>query len=428
MNGNDTLKKFRALLPWLLLAIAVIGVFVVITEIGVFVGFAGRIWMILTPFFYGFLLAFVLNIPRDSIERLLAKCRVDYIVKRKKTFSILSVYILFTALLATVLNWVIPAVWDNIVTFVADLPRHLENLLQFIYRFDGQEFFGFYFSVDDVIYTLQDGVQLIIQEFGLDTLAAPLGTVIDVSAAVFGAVFVAIMTLISSIYILIEKEDAKAFLARALRGMTSPRVSTGIIKYADRLSKNVRKYFYTQTLDVIIIGVIATVVLFFIGSPYFLVLGIMLGLVNYIPYFGSIFGTIFAVIVVIFTQSFGMGVITAAILLFVQQMDANVIQPRLMSGRFSLSRLLVIISITVGGSFAGVFGMIIAIPILALLKDLVDSLLQYWERRRIEKDREQELRELELRELEIIESMDYPRRRPLSRHSRLYRQRKRLRD
>jgi predicted PurR-regulated permease PerM len=105
----------------------------------------------------------------------------------------------------------------------------------------------------------------------------------------------------------------------------------------------------------------------------------MLGILNYVPYFGSIIGSIIAIIIVTFTQGLTPGIITAVVLLITQQIDGNIIQPKLMGGSFSMSPLLIIISVTVGGAFAGILGMIIAIPIVAVLKDALEDLINYRE-------------------------------------------------
>jgi predicted PurR-regulated permease PerM len=121
------------------------------------------------------------------------------------------------------------------------------------------------------------------------------------------------------------------------------------------------------------------------APDFALVLGIMLGIVNYIPYFGSIFGTLVAVVIVAFTQGILMGLISLGILLVIQQCDANIIQPRLMGGSFKLSPLLVIISITIGGAIAGIFGMIIAIPIVKVLADISVDIVSNYEKQKLTK-------------------------------------------
>jgi hypothetical protein len=81
-----------------------------------------------------------------------------------------------------------------------------------------------------------------------------------------------------------------------------------------------------------------------------------------------------------------MGLISAIVLLIIQQIDANIIQPKLMSGPFSLSPFLVIVSITVGGALAGVFGMIAAIPIVSVLRDIFENIVNYFDRKKAEKE------------------------------------------
>jgi len=113
-----------------------------------------------------------------------------------------------------------------------------------------------------------------------------------------------------------------------------------------------------------------------------LLLGLVLGILNYVPYFGSIVGTAIALVVVAFTQGFGVALILLPIMFFVQQLDGNFIQPKLMGGSFSLSPLLIIVSVTIGGAYAGILGMLMAIPIVAVIKDLLDSFMAYREEKK----------------------------------------------
>ncbi|MCL2699748.1 MAG: AI-2E family transporter, partial [Defluviitaleaceae bacterium] len=89
-----------------------------------------------------------------------------------------------------------------------------------------------------------------------------------------------------------------------------------------------------------------------------------------------------AVLVVGLTQGLTAGLLTAAVLIPIQQLDGNVIQPKLLGESFKFSPLLVIISVTVGGAFAGVLGMIAAVPIVAALKDMLEDFLNYYERKK----------------------------------------------
>jgi len=101
---------------------------------------------------------------------------------------------------------------------------------------------------------------------------------------------------------------------------------------------------------------------------YSALLGFMIGLFNLIPYFGAIAGVIIAVIITVFTGGWKQALITLIVTVILQQIDANIINPRITGSRLNVSPLLVIFAVTVGGAYFGVIGMFIAVPIATLIK------------------------------------------------------------
>ena len=383
MKNPFIIRKIKSLIPYFLLALAIIAAFQIMNHLGAFSAGIQQVWNIVTPFFYGALLAYIIHIPADAIGRLLAKSKVEFIAKKKKMLSILIVVILLLLILVLILNLVIPAIIQSITLFLSNFPAHYENALGFIDRINEFDLLGLRIDMNEIMAGLQEEVQ----NFSLDNLMSPLNAVIGVGGAIFGGLFRGFLTLVSAIYFLVERDKIKAFFCRMIRAFTSTGVYKGILKYTGSLNQNFKRYLYTQTIDGLILGTAATAFLwvpipFLIGSPYALVLGIMLGILNYIPYFGSIVGTMIAVLVILFTQGFTTGLVALIGLLVIQQIDANIIQPKLMGSSFSISPLLIIISITIGGALAGVLGMIVAIPIVSVLKDMLESVIAYYEQKR----------------------------------------------
>ena len=376
MKQSLIMKKFKSLMPYFLLALLIIAAYRISGELAFFVNLFRGAWSVVAPFFYGFLLAYVINIPCSGIQKLLGLTKSKFIIKKKKSLSLLIVFLLFAFLVFSVLNLIIPAIVSSVAHFIVNVPVYWESLVQSINYFNNLELFGLHISADEIFHWLGG----MLDNFSIERLQTPINAIMGAASSIFRGV----IAFISSIYILIEKEKCKAHIDKLLNIFGSEKFRVSVSDIFDSLNKNLRRYIHTQTIDGIILGIMATVVLSILGSPYALVLGIMLGVVNYIPYFGSLFGTIFAVIVVIFTQGFTTGLISAGALLIVQQIDANIVQPRLISGSFSLSPLLVIISITIGGALAGILGMIVAIPIVAVLIDIYDKIITYYERKKIE--------------------------------------------
>jgi len=374
MNKTFGSKIFKKLLPYFLFAVAIILVFRLTEAFGYFADFLGTAWGVLSPFFYGFVLAYIINIPISGMQKLLVKTGSRFIIRRQKLFSVLIVLLIFVGLIVLAMSFVVPAIGNSISFLIENSPIYLANIMRAVDNFNELELFDWEINTETILALLGD----LFADLEMESVMQPINWLINLGMTLFTGV----IALISSIYILVEKDRFKKYLANLIHVCTSQAVNDAIMKSFGRLNQNCRQYIRTQTIDGIILGTMASIALLLLGSPFWLVLGLMLGILNYIPYFGSIFGTLIAVLVVMVTQDFMWGLLAAAILFVIQQIDANIIQPKLMSGSFSLSPLLVIISITVGGAISGIFGMIIAIPIAAVLKDIFDAIIRHIKRKR----------------------------------------------
>lgn len=121
---------------------------------------------------------------------------------------------------------------------------------------------------------------------------------------------------------------------------------------------------------------LSTIILSLLGVKFAVTLGILLGICNMIPYFGSIFASIVTMIITFFTGGLSLAIATIISLLILQQIDGNIIGPRIMGGALNLNPILIILSITVGGAYFGVLGMFLSVPVAAILKILVMNWLE----------------------------------------------------
>jgi len=368
------------MVPYFVLAVAIIIAFHVVSEIGIFLGFFSRIWEVISPFFTGLVLAYILNLPCSGIQRLLKRTKNPIIIKRSRPLAVLILMIIVVTLIVLSLNLIIPALIRNITQFVNEFDTHmlgLQNAVAWVNSLN--------LPFIDLNLEEGDGALAMIQEFVADFDPADItASIVAGFGGAFAGVFRTFLAIVSSIYLLIEMERLNIFTRRLLKAVFSEKKEATILKYCGKLNFNFRQYIYVQTIDGLILGTLMAITLYLFGSPFALVLGIMLGIVNYIPYFGSIFGTAVAVVVVAFTQDLGTAAFAAIIMFAIQQLDGNVIQPKLMGGSFSLSPLLVIISVTVGGAYAGMLGMLVAIPIVAVLKDILDGFIEDRELRKLD--------------------------------------------
>jgi len=375
-------RMMRSLVPYFILAVGVIITFRLVSEIGFFSEIFGRFWGIIAPFLTGAIIAYIMNMPCCAIQRLLEKTENKAIIKRSRGIAVLILIIITLLIITLILNWIIPAAYRNIREFIDDLPIHTETFQGWIASVNEWELPAFFDEFELDLDSLVVLVVETIQNFDFENLPA---TIMAGFGSTFSALFHTFLAIVSSIYLLMEADKLRAFAMRFTAAVTSANTNEIILKYSRKLNFNFRQYIYTQTIDGLILGGMMTIFLMLVvRSPHFLILGLILGVLNYIPYFGSIVGTAIAVIVIALTQGVPTATWAAVIMFAIQQLDGNFIQPRLMGGSFSLSPLLVIMSVTVGGAYGGIFGMLVAIPIVALFKDIVDSYIEYREKKKKE--------------------------------------------
>ena len=196
----------------------------------------------------------------------------------------------------------------------------------------------------------------------------------------------AFFALIFSVYFLLDMPKLKDYWGKVFGIILPNKVKSTLdtlIKDADKVFSG---YIRGQAIDAFMIGVVVSIVFSIIGIQYAIVIGLLIGLGNLIPYMGPIVGYSSIVIVGIATSDYKSMVIAAVALLIIQAIDGNLIYPKLLSTSVNIHPMIVIISLTVGASIGGLAGMIVAVPTGALIKVWFERLINIAEKRNVNKD------------------------------------------
>ena len=156
-------------------------------------------------------------------------------------------------------------------------------------------------------------------------------------------------------------------LEKALMGEARTEKVNTVIKRGDML---MMRFLSSNLMDALIIGVVNFIFLGLVSAPYQLIMAVMLGITNFIPTFGPIIGGIAGAIIVLLTKPtllFGFILFTVVL----QQIDGNVIKPLLFGDSTGLSPFWVLVAIVVGGNMFGITGMIMGVPVVALISSLI---------------------------------------------------------
>ena len=135
------------------------------------------------------------------------------------------------------------------------------------------------------------------------------------------------------------------------------------------------KFISSQFIDSCLVAVLMIIIMSIMKIKYAVLLGFIIGMFNLIPFFGAILGVIIAGLVTVLTGGWKTALIMIVVVTIVQQLDANIINPKITSSRLNISPLLVVFSVTVGGAYFGIAGMFLAVPVVTIIKLLLHDFI-----------------------------------------------------
>lgn len=355
-------------LYWFSFAIAVILVYKAVDNISGIGIWLGKFISVIMPFLIAILLSYLFYIPAKKIEELYKK--VKMLNKRSRGLSVLTVYIIAILIIIIIINTMIPALSKSLVDLANSLPEYYNRAMEFVDNMSDNSIIKKE-SAEKFIYSLQEID--ITKMISLDNISDYIKGALGVASEIF-SIF---LTIIMSIYILLERERIVNFIKRLNKALFKEETCKAIDKYFSQANTIFFKFISSQILDGLIVGIIVSIAMYFLNVKYWVLLGFMIGLFNIIPYFGAIISVAAATIITIFTGGISKALLMLIVVIILQQIDANIINPKIVGNALKLSPILVIFSVTVAGAYFGVLGMFLAVPVIAIIKILINDFIEY---------------------------------------------------
>lgn len=376
MKGKRNVTKW---LYWFTFAVAVIAVYKTLDNFSQIASFIGTVIAVIMPFIIAIIIAYLFYTPSSKLEAILKKSR--FLRKKARALSVLIVYVIVIAVVVFAVKTVIPMATDSVMDLVKSMPGYYNNILE---AYDNLDESSIIKQID--VHGIIDKMKQI--DFSQYINFSTVGQYISGAIGVVSTVFSVFVSLVFSVYLLISRHDIKTFFVKLTRAIFPDSVCKNIIEYVGKTNQIFLKFIYCQILDGIIIGIIMSIALSIIGVRYGILLGCMIGLLNVIPYFGAIIGVAVACIITIFTGGIEQAIIMLIVAIVLQQIDANIIGPHILGEGLKVSPILIIFAVTVGGAFFGVFGMFLAVPVVAIIKIILEDYIEFKIEQRKAKNKE----------------------------------------
>ena len=362
----DFIKKYSKWASWFILGAALIAVYKTFDSFEALLKAFGTLFDAVKPFIIAFVIAYLLNIPVKRLNTFInKKIRVTFLNKHSNAFSIAAVYIIFLIGVAVILSTLLPALYKNILDMYNNLPYFVDTISGFINNIELLDKLGVQAKVTD-IYSVLGGI---INPNAIGKYAQGLMSFTSGLLDIF-------IALIASIYMLIDKDRILAGIYRVISTFIKDNRLKGFFERSSKINTIFTQYIYSRLICCTVMAVVCSLVLALMGERYALLLGIFIGFMDMIPYFGSIISWFVSAVVMAISGGVWHAVWCSAIMLIMQQIDGNVLAPKIMGDRLEIRPLAVIVAVSVGGSLFGFVGMLISVPVVAILRLTASEFLE----------------------------------------------------
>lgn len=365
-------KEMRAPERWILRLI-ICGVVLYAAAMNLEAVWGGVKWVVnlFSPVILGLCLALILNVPMRGCEKIIARLdRKNRLTpKVERILSLLLTIIVVPAILVLMVNFIVPQFINAIKNVITIVMANESELVNFIAKI-GLDPAIIENLIDEIIAWVSNNIS---------TIAA---TTVSTAISTVSSVTTALLSLILAIYILLDKRRLGRRMRRLVRALLPEKAAKLSLRCGSMFVSTFSTYLGRQCLEALILGALLAILMLIFRLPYVVTIACMTAILALIPYVGS-YISLFTGAVLVFTESPMKALVFIIIFIAAQQVEGNIIYPRVVGKSVGLPAYVTLSAVVIGGALAGIPGMFFIIPVVSVLYVLLS---EYVNKRNKEKD------------------------------------------
>ncbi len=346
------------------IAIVVFGIMKWNTVVGILGGFVS----IMMPFIIGFFVAYLVKPLVNLIYKGTDFAKKGKLVKLKKLISVLISYIIVIGAIAVVVIYIFPEIKES----AKELGNSIKEAYDYIIanESDIRKQFPF-IDLDKIKVYISENLSGNIMNYS--QIIFPY--LYEFSSSLFAIVYNCIFGIVISIYIVLDSRNLVKSLRRVVYAVTPKGKEKSVWEIIKQCNHIFNGFLYGKAIDSLIIGILCFIAMTVLQLPYALLLSLIVGITNMIPYFGPFIGAVPGVLIYLIVDP-KLALIYALMIFILQQFDGLYLGPKILGDLTGIKPLWVIFGITVGGAYFGVLGMFLGVPTVAVLRYLFELLIE----------------------------------------------------
>ena len=343
-------------------------IIVAVINLGTTIDIIGRFLAIIAPFIFGFFFAYLIRPIVVTLEKPLKKIKKGKGEKIKRVISIVVSYLIVIGALTIIIVYIFPQMKNS----VKDIGNSVKNGYNYVTNhLDEMNAMIPVINLGSVIEYIQNNL--------IDKLMSNSGTIVPVvyhfSSSVLTSLYNIFMGLVISIYMIIDGQKLKNSIKRIIYALSPIEKAPAICKTISKCNHIFNGFLFGKAVDSLIIGILCFIAMSILQLPYSLLLSVIVGITNMIPYFGPIIGAIPGFVIYLFIDP-KLSLFFAIMILILQQFDGLYLGPKILGDLTGIKPLWVIFGIVIGGAYFGAVGMFLGVPTVAVFMYLADLFIE----------------------------------------------------
>ena len=322
-------------------------------------------WSILSPFIIGAAIAFILNVPMRAVERWFSKIGNT---GARRAVAILVTLVIILLVLAGVFYLLIPQVGETVETLVEKLPAFFNGIIADVNVYLSENPDLLNWLQENTNFANLDWASLIQKAVSIisDSLTTVADTLFTTVVGVGSGIFNAIISFVFALYCLARKETLARQFRRMLYALVPEKISDEVVRIMRMTNSTFSNFISGQCLEALILGSMFAICMPIFGMPYMPLVSVVIAITALVPIVGAFAGCVVGTFFILVDSPI-LAVWFVVMFLVLQQIEGNLIYPKVVGTSIGLPGMWVLLAVAVGGDLMGVGGMLLMIPVTSVL-------------------------------------------------------------
>ncbi len=341
-------------------------------------GIVGKLFSYVSPIIAALCIAFILNVLLRVLETkvffFFDKAKYKFVRKIKRPLCLVLTYLLAIGIIALLVLVIIPDLIDTVIYVIKSLPSFLKDTREWVVGIAAN--FGIQeskiptmnFDFNDTLNTLQN----LLSDYS-NTI---VNGAANITSSVVGGIYDTVFSLIISVYVLAQKERIGRFVKRVIDSFIPKKIAKTIYHLSAHASDSFSRFIGGQLTESVILGVLCYIGMLIFRFPNAAIISVLIAVSSLVPIVGAIVGVIIGALLIVITNPIK-ALFFIAFILILQQIEGNVIYPKVVGKAVGLPSIMVVSAVLIGGNIGGILGVLLSVPLSALLftllKEAIDN-------------------------------------------------------